>query len=81
MQRRCCSYLGDYRSATRGAGNPSAPHWFGRLFDLQRLDELVEEARNPVGELGSGHLRRKPFGDLESAPLDQVNLVRREEFV
>jgi hypothetical protein len=34
-----------------------------------------------VRQLLPGHFRRKPFGDLETAPLDQVSFVRREEFV
>jgi hypothetical protein len=34
-----------------------------------------------VGQRLTGHFRRKPFSDLEPAPLDQVSLVRRKEFV
>jgi hypothetical protein len=52
-----------------------------RLFDFERLDELVKEARNSVGQTLTGHFRRKSVGDLEPAPLDQLSLVRREEFV
>ena len=81
MQRRRCSDLGDHRSAARGSGHPSAPHRFRRLLDFQRLDELVKETWNSVSQLLTGHFRRKPSGDLEAAPLDQVSLVRRKEFV
>ena len=81
MQRRSCGDLRDHRSPPRGSGNPSAPHRFRGLLDLQRLDELVKEARDSVGQTLTGHFRRKPVGDLEPAPLDQLSLVRREEFV
>jgi len=81
MQRRSCSDLGDHRSAAGGSGNLAAPHRFRRLLDFERLDELIEETWNSVGQLFTGHFRRKPFGDLEPAPLDQVSLVRRKEFV
>ena len=81
MQRRSCSDLGDHRSAAGRSGNPTAPHGLRRLFDFQRLDELVKEARDSVGQTLTGHFRRKPVGDLEPAPLDQLSLVRREEFV
>ena len=81
MQRRGCSDLGDHRSAARGSGNPSAAHRLRRLLDFQRLDELVEETRNSVGQLRTGHFRRKPPGDLDPAPRDQVSFVRRKEFV
>ena len=81
MQRRSCSDLGDNRSAACGSGHPAAAQRFRRLLDFQRLDELVKETWNSVGQLLTGHFRRRPFGDLEPAPLDQVSLVRRKEFV
>ena len=81
MQRRSCSDLGDHRSAARGSGNPAAPRGFQRLLEFERLDELVKETRNSVGQILTGHFRRKAFGDLEPAPLDQVSLVRGKEFV
>ena len=81
MQRRGCSDLGGRRSAARGSGNPAAAHRLRRLLDFQRLDELVEETRNSVGQLLAGHFRRKPPGDLDPAARDQVGFVRRKEFV
>ena len=81
MQRRSCSDLGDHRSAARGSGNPSAPHRFGRLLDLQCLDELVKEAWYSMSQLLTGHFWGQPLGDLEPAPLDEVSLVYRKEFV
>ena len=34
-----------------------------------------------MGQLLTGHFRRKPLSDLEPAPRDQVSFVRRKEFV
>ena len=81
MQRRSCSDLGDHRSAAGGSGNLAAPHWFGRLLDFQCLDELIKETWYSVSQLLTGPFRRQPLGDLEPAPLNQISLVRRKEFV
>ena len=81
MQRRGYSNLRQSRPAARGAGNPSALQRFGRLLDLKRLDELIEEPWYSVCQFRVGCFGRMSLSDLDSAPLDQVSSVGGEEFV
>ena len=81
MQRRGCSYLGHGRAAARRARDLAATHGLGRLLDLERLDQLIQESRYSVREFRVGHLRRQPLGNFDTAPLDEVSSIDRQEFV
>ena len=81
MQRRGYRNLGQGRPAARGTGNPSTLQRLGRLLDLKRLDELIEEAWYSVCQFRVGHFGRVSSSDLEPAPIDQVSSVGGEKFV
>jgi len=67
--------------APAGAGNLEAAQRLGSFFDLERADELGEEARYAVFERARGRRRRQAQPDLRAAALDQLFLISREEFV
>ena len=82
MQDCRCTNLGRHRPTTaRRAGNLTALHWFSRLLDAQRFDELIEEQRYPVLELGIACFRGAPLSDLQPASVDQVGPIRSKEIV
>ena len=78
-----CGRDGDLRgvgSTARGAGDPSALHRFTGLFDLQRIDELIEESWDPVVEFDGAAARGSPLGYLEAAAVDEIRSVGDEKF-
>jgi hypothetical protein len=64
-----------------GAGNLEAAQRLGCFFDLERADELGEEARYAVFDRTRCRRRRQAQPDLRAAALDQLFLVGRKEFV
>ncbi len=70
VQRGSGPHLRRYRAATTGgSGNLAAFHGLRSLLDLECLDQLIQEQRNPVCELGMGHSGRGPLSHLEAAAL------------
>jgi hypothetical protein len=45
------------------------------------FDQLIQEQRNPVRELGLRHAGRGPLSHLEAAALDQVGAIAGEELM
>jgi hypothetical protein len=81
MQCRGDSNLGQSRPAARGTGNPAALQRLGRLLDLKRLDELIEEPRYSVCQFRVSRFGCVSLSDLESAPIDQISSVGGKKFV
>jgi hypothetical protein len=51
------------------------------LLDLERFDQLIQESRYSMREFRIGSRGRLPLGDLDTAPLDEVSPIGRQEFV
>ncbi|HEX5863106.1 MAG TPA: hypothetical protein VF014_02395 [Casimicrobiaceae bacterium] len=82
VPRRSYAHLGqNLRSAARWAGDLATLHGLGRLFDLERLDKLLEEEWYSVFELRIGRLGRGPLSDLYPASIDQCSPLGSKEFM